>query len=62
MAIFKNKGFVRRDYECTNIVYCEAEVAPGGDGVDWQQIESNKFEAGITHLYTENNVRYYGYL
>jgi hypothetical protein len=34
MKTFKCSKFVRRDYECINIVYCIAEAAPDEDWIE----------------------------
>ena len=57
MKTFKNKNFIKRDYECTNIVFCEAETAPNEN---W--IECDSKENVLNQLYMIDNVRYFGYL
>lgn len=54
---FKNKNFVKRDYEATNLVFCEATAAPNEN---W--IECDASENKLNQLYKQNNVTYYGYL
>lgn len=57
MKTFKNTSFKKRDYETTNIVFCQSEVAPKGT---W--VECNESEINCDQLFIENNTRYYGYL
>ena len=57
MKTFKNKNFVKRDYECTNVIFCEAENAP-----DENWIECDPKENVLNQLYMINNVRYFRYL
>lgn len=57
MKTFKNKHFIKRDYECTNIVFCEAEAAP-----DANWIECDPSENTLQQLWIEGGVRYFGYL
>lgn len=56
MATFKNKNFTKRDYECTNVVYCIADQAPNEN---W--IETTEDVKG-SQLYIENNAVFYGWL
>ena len=58
MTTFKNTNFKKRDYECTNIVACKAEKAPGAN---WGECEGLTLN-GLTQLWIENGVTYYGYL
>ena len=64
MTIYRNTKFIKRNYECTyectNVVFCEAEESPSEYFVEYDK--GNLFPEGITHLYTQDNVRYYGYL
>lgn len=55
---FRNTRFTKRDYECTNVVACEAEAAPDAR---WEECSPDVL-AGLTHLWTERGVRFYGYL
>ena len=58
MSYFKNKHFTKRNYECTNIVACVAAAAP-----DENYIEADEtILKGLTRLWVENDVEYYGYL
>lgn len=54
---FKNKHFVKRDYESTNVVFCEAEAAPNENWIECEP-EENKLD----QLYIQGNVKYFGYL
>lgn len=60
MKTFKNKSFVKRDYEATNIVFCQAETAPNENWVEVDEAELLK--TTVTHLYTSNSVKYFGWL
>lgn len=57
MKIFKNKNFKKRDYEQTNLVFCQAEKAPTEN---W--IECDESEINCNQLWIENGVKYFGYL
>ena len=60
MTTYKNKNFVKRDYECTNVVFCQADK-PMPD--NWAQCNPEEIEQrNCTQLYIENDVRYFGYL
>jgi hypothetical protein len=58
MKTYRNTKFVKRDYECTNIVACVAESAPASH---WEQADASII-SGLTKLYTQNGVAYYGHL
>jgi hypothetical protein len=57
MKTFKNKNFKKRDYETTNIVFCQSENAPNEN---WIEVDAS--ENKLNHLYTEAGVRYFGWL
>jgi hypothetical protein len=59
MQAYINTKFKKRDYEATNIVACMAEAAPTPDWVPSDRSETLK---GLTYLWTEAGVQYYGYL
>ncbi len=58
MKTFKNTAWKSRDYECTNVVACEAPAAPKGA---WIEADASVLD-GLTMLWREGDVRYYGYL
>ena len=39
MKTFKNINFTKRNYECTNIVFCQAENAPDTNWVECEEKE-----------------------
>lgn len=59
MTTYINKHFTKRNYECTNIVACVAEANP--DAAKWEVADASVL-AGLTQLWTERGVRFYGYL
>jgi len=59
MKTFKNANFIKRDYECTNIVACKAEVAPK-DG-KWVECDESALN-GLTQLWIQGGVAFFGYL
>ncbi len=66
MAIFKNKHFVKRDYECTNVVAVVADNLPARfNAAQWIATDESAL-AGLTALGTEhsNGERFelYGFL
>jgi hypothetical protein len=61
MRTFRNTNFTRRDYEATNIVACVAETAPETPDNRWQPADDAVL-VGLTQLWIERGVRYYGYL
>lgn len=56
--VFRNKKYIVRNYDCTNIVACVADSAPNKN---YLPCEPNIIDK-LTKLYTENGVTYYGYL
>lgn len=56
--IFKNKNFIKRDYECTNVVACISENAPNENYVPAEE----KILAGLTQLWVQDGVRYFGHM
>lgn len=58
MTTYRNTKFTRRDYECTNIVACVAVTAPAAN---WEPADESIL-SGLTKLYTQGGVTYYGHL
>lgn len=58
MTTFKNARFIKRDYECTNVVACVAESAPSAD---WVACDESVLR-GLTRLHTIAGVVYYGHM
>lgn len=56
--IFRNTLWTRRSYECTNIVACEAETAPGPQ---WVECGPEILE-GLKPLHRQGGARYWGHL
>ena len=61
MTIYRNANYKVRDYEATNIVACIAEDGRKPDGEYW--VEATKYVlSGLTPLWIQNGVQYYGHL
>lgn len=60
---FKNKHFTKRDYECTNIVACVSDkpIEAGEYGEVYVPADDSILN-GLTMLYIQAGVQYYGYL
>jgi hypothetical protein len=58
MQTFKNKNFTKRDYECSNLVYFVADVAPN----DMWEPTSESISETMVQIYRIGDVRYYGWL
>ena len=60
MKTFKNINFTKRNYECTNVVFCQAENAPDTNWVECEEIEIELKKCD--QLYKQGDVRYFGYV
>ena len=60
MKTFKNTNFTKRNYECTNLVFCQAEKAPGANWVECSETEIES--AKCIQLYKEGGATYFGYM
>ena len=58
MKTYRNTNFTKRDYEGTNIVACQAEQAPG----EAWELATEGILNGLTQLWIQGGVRYFGYL
>jgi hypothetical protein len=55
---YRNKNFQKRNYEVTNIVACVATDAPNENWIECDESELN----GLSKLWTQGDVQFYGYL
>ena len=65
MKCFKNKYFTKRDYECTNVVYCVGIIPPDDNFIecDFVEIINNRCtQIGVKYDKFKNDVVYFGYL
>ena len=61
MKTFKNIHFIKRDYEATNIVFCQAETNPKEE--NWREVDASELEATTcSHLFTQDGIRFFGWL
>jgi len=58
LKTFRNTKFTKRDYECSNVVACQAETAPGPQWVECDE----SFLAKMDRLWIQGGVRYFGWL
>jgi len=58
MKVFRNKRFIKRNYECSNICACKALSPPDGE---WEEV-SDKYLSGMMMIYSQAGVEYWGYL
>jgi hypothetical protein len=60
MKTFKHKMWNgKRDYECTNVIACQAESAPSEW---WIECGDDSILTGLNKLWIERGVQYYGHL
>ena len=55
--VFRNTKYTRRNYDCTNVVACEADKAPSRDYVPCDRADLND----LFYLYTANGAVYFGH-
>jgi len=60
MATFKNKNFIKRDYEATNIIFCQSDTAPDENWIECEASEVT--DMGCMQLHRQAGVTYFGYL
>lgn len=60
MKTFKNINYKKRNQESTNIVFCQSVSAPNTNWIECDEIEIELLKCN--HLYTQDGVRYFGYL
>lgn len=60
MKTFKNKNFAKRDFESTNIVVCQSEIAPNEN---WIEVDASVInEMNLQKLWIQSDAHYFGYL
>ena len=72
LKVFKNSDFVKRDYSSTNVVFAVTESLPQMQAENWVEAASDDyyfdeyenlyFHLNVTHLYTQDGIRYFGYM
>ena len=61
--LFRNKHFMKRDYESTNVVACISALAPDENWIPTTHEQLNAMlSSPVQPLWIENGVQYYGYL
>lgn len=61
MKTFRNKNFIKRDYECTNIVFCQS--LSNTDPPKWDECTESEIKTrNCIQLFKENDIIYFGYL
>ena len=60
MTTYKNINFTKRDYEATNIVFCQSEIKPDQNWVECDELEIEIMNCN--QLFIQNDVRYFGWL
>lgn len=72
LKVFKNAYFVKRDYKATNVVFAvtvDRPQMPAGNWIEaanddyyFDEYENIYFHLNVTHLYTQDGIRYFGYM
>lgn len=60
MTTFRNTKFTKREYHCTNVVFCIAEKAPNENWIECAPDEITLM--GCVPLHIGDGVAYYGWL
>lgn len=61
MKTFKNKSFIKRNYETTNVIFCQNETNPNPN--IWEEVDEIEIElCGAYQLWIENDIRFFGFL
>ena len=60
MKTFKNKNFIKRDYDSTNIVFCQAQQAPSEDWIECDESELTNSTCNQLHRIVDEV--YFGWL
>jgi hypothetical protein len=58
MKTFRNTNWTRRDYENTNIIFCQCDEAPAAYWVKCDEIEIGKCQ----QLWIQDGIKYFGHL
>lgn len=59
---FRNNKFVKRNYDCTNILFCQAKNKPEPKE-NWYECDASEIEQrNCTQLYVQAGIKYFGYL
>jgi len=56
---FIHKNFTKRNYDCTNVVVCEADKAPNEF---WLPATEDAIKPSMSMLWIENGVKYFGWM
>lgn len=58
---YKNVNFTKRNYECTNIVFCQTDRQT--DSTKWVVCDEKEIaKLGCSQLYIQGEVRFFGFL
>lgn len=62
MRTFRNNKFVKRDYESTNVVFCQATDKPEPKE-NWSECPESEIKTrNCEQLWIQADVKYFGYL
>lgn len=61
MKTYRNANWVKRNYECTNVVACISPVKPTSGHAEWVESDESILE-GLTMLHSIGAATFYGYL
>lgn len=60
MNTYKNKKFTKRDYDTTNVVFCQSIEPPDEN---WDKCHVREIDLlRCTQLYIQAGIKYFGYL
>ena len=64
---YRNANFTKRNYDCTNIVCCEAEsieqARAASPNANWVLCDEGEITSrNMSHLWTQGGVRFFGWM
>jgi len=63
MKTFKNKAFIKRDHEASNLIFLQTDKLPFGYSENWKECKAEEIEKlKCKQLYKMGTCTYFGYL
>ena len=66
MKTFRNANFTTRNYECTNVVCCQADnieqAQAASPNAKWVECSENEIKESMSQLWIQGGVRFFGWM